>query len=101
MKTDKAGFTSGQGIISVVVIVLIVIGALFGLSQLKGCEQQLKHAKSNIIGLDRTMTVYACNGSIIKQWEGRVQIETKDGIPRFIVDGKAVHAMGTVIIEEK
>ncbi len=67
----------------------------------KGCQQQVSHMKSSLIGLDRTITLYAVDGSIIKSWEGRFQVETGGSSARFIHEGKTVHISGTFIIEEK
>ncbi len=67
----------------------------------KGCQQRVSHLKSNLIGLDRTITLYAHDGSVIRVWEGRFQVEATGGSARFIHEGKAVYISGTFIIEEK
>lgn len=66
-----------------------------------GCQQKWSHTKSNWVGLDRTITIYANDGSVIKQWETKGQVEDRGGSFRFLVDGKAITLAGTVIIEEK
>lgn len=63
-------------------------------------RHQISHWKSDLIGLDRTVTLYDMNGKPIKSWKGRYKVEVNGGIARFIHDGKAVIISGTYIIEE-
>ncbi len=67
----------------------------------KGCQQRVSHLKSNLVGLDRTITLYAHDGSVIRAWDGRFQVEATGGSARFIDQGKAVYISGTFVIEEK
>ncbi len=67
----------------------------------KGCQQRVSHLKSNLVGLDRTITLYAHDGSVIRAWDGRFQVEASAGSARFIHEGKAVYIAGTFVIEEK
>ena len=87
--------------IAVVITIAVLVAVLYGMFQLKGCQQWRKHLASSTIGLDRTITLYANDGSVIKHWTGRVQVETEGGFPRFIVDGKVIFLNGTFVIEEK
>ncbi|MDX1763483.1 MAG: hypothetical protein R3231_04115 [bacterium] len=80
----------------------VVLGMLLAASGCtKGCQQQVSHVKSNLIGLNRTITLYAVDGSVIKSWEGRFQVETGGSSARFIHEGKAVYISGTFVIEER
>lgn len=67
----------------------------------KGCQQQVSHVKSSLIGLNRTITLYADNGTVIRTWEGRFQVETSGSSARFLHDGKTIYISGTFVIEEK
>lgn len=82
----------------------IVTLALFSALTVTGCTEKQRHEyshwKSDLIGLNRRITVYSATGTPIKSWEGRYKIEIKDGVARFIHDGKAVVISGTFIIEE-
>ncbi|GEM_PF-765044 len=70
-----------------------------------GCTERqrkdLKHFKSDIIGLKRKVTLYDCNGRVIRSWEGRFKIEVQGGYISFIDDsGKDIKVSGTVVVEE-
>ncbi len=70
-----------------------------------GCTErqrkQIKHFKSDIIGLKRRVTLYDMNGHPIRTWEGRFKIEIMGGYLSFIDDnGKDVKVSGTVVVEE-
>ena len=70
-----------------------------------GCTERqrknIKHLKSDIIGLKRQVTLYDCSGNVIKSWKGRFKIEVQGSFVSFIDDnGKDVKVSGTVIIEE-
>ena len=71
---------------------------------LTGCQelaQTGKHLKSSMVGLQRKATLYNTNGEIIKQWEGKFQVETGDGgYCRFMLNNKTVYISGTYTIEE-
>lgn len=66
-----------------------------------GCQQDLSHMKSQLVGLNRKITLYANDGSVIKQWETRGTVEDQGGSFRFLANGKAVTLAGTVVIEEQ
>ncbi len=64
-------------------------------------RKNLKHMKSDIIGLKRKITLYDCSGKVIRQWEGRFKVETIGGWISFIDDdGKDIKVSGTVVVEE-
>jgi hypothetical protein len=82
--------------------ILIICGMVFILS---GCterqRQDWSHWKSDMIGLERTITLYSDSGKPIKKWEGRFKVEINGATARFIHDGRAVIISGTYLIEEK
>ncbi len=70
-----------------------------------GCTERqrknLKHFKSDIIGLKRKVTLYDCSGNVIRSWKGRFKIEVQGSFVSFIDDnGKDIKVSGTVVIEE-
>lgn len=76
---------------------------LAGCVTIGGCKNlghSVKHLKSGTIGLKRVATVYAQDGTIIKQYKDRMKVSADDGLIRFICDGKSVIMSGTVIVEE-
>ena len=64
-------------------------------------RKEIKHIKSDIIGLKRKITLYDMNGRVIREWEGRFKIEIQGGYISFIdEDGKEVKLSGTIVVEE-
>ena len=83
-----------------ILIVLMAIGAF--IFQMPGCQQQVKHMTSSVAGLDRVVTLYSPDGTIIKTWEGRIKVEEgTGGKTQFILKNKIVILSGTYIIEEQ
>ena len=85
----------------VLLLVLLLAAALGLASCTERQRKNLKHLKSDIIGLKRKVTLYDCNGKPIKSWEGRFKIEVEGGFLSFIDDaGKDVKISGTIVVEE-
>ena len=64
-------------------------------------EKSIKHFKSDIIGIKRKVTLYDCNGNVIRNWEGRFKIEIQGSYISFIDDnGKDIKVSGTLVVEE-
>lgn len=81
---------------------LLLIGAI----TITGCTERqrknLKHFKSDLIGLKRKVTLYDCQGRVIREWRGRFKIEVQGNFISFIDDnGKDVKISGTVVVEEQ
>lgn len=83
-----------------IVVVAILLLGLYAYVSLPAVQQRISHAKSEAIGLNRTITLYSNDGKPIKTWKGRVQVELQGGAGRFVIDGKAVIISGTYVIEE-
>lgn len=83
-----------------VVLSVLTLGFLF-IFNTKGCQSERKHIISDIVGINRTVIVYANNGNIIKQYTGNFKIEKEGGFASFICKGKKIDVRGTIIIEEK
>ncbi len=85
--------------------VMIFIFLFLGILLFAGCTEkqrkELKHVKSDLIGLKRVVILYDNNGKIIKQWKGRFKIEIQGNFLSFIDDnGKEVKISGTVLVQE-
>lgn len=78
--------------------------ALVLLSLMTGCASQAnscKHQESDMWGLDRTITLYGSDGTVIREWKTKAKVEDQGGTCWFLdKDGKAVLISGTFIIEE-
>ncbi len=84
-----------------IILVFLSMSILF----MAGCTERqrknIKHLKSDIIGLKRQVTLYDCSGNVIKTWKGRFKIEVQGSYISFIDDnGKDVKVSGTVVVEE-
>ena len=85
-----------------VIIIVLILCAIFIFSCTQKQKKELKHFKSDIIGLKRTVTLYDCNGKIIKQWKGRFKIEIQGAYISFIDNnGKEVKVSGTIVVQEE
>jgi len=79
--------------------VIMLVGSI-----MSGCEQakkELKHAKSSTIGIKRVVTLYGCDGKIIKTYKGRFMVEMNGSVATFIDNGKEVKIAGTYTVEEE
>lgn len=82
-------------------LVILVIVVVIGGWQCQSCRQFRSHVVSGVTGLDRRVTLYAVNGSVIREWEGRYNVEVKGASARFIIeDGSVVNISGTFVVEE-
>lgn len=66
-----------------------------------GCRNEWKHLESDMIGLDRTITLYGATGEPIREWRTQSKVEDRGGSCYFLIDGKAIIVAGTFVIEEK
>ncbi len=82
--------------------VLVILAFSFSMTSCTERQRKnLKHMKSDIIGLKRKITLYDCSGKVIRQWEGRFKVETIGSYVSFIDDeGKDIKVSGTVVVEE-
>lgn len=70
---------------------------------LTGCGwlgQGVSHLKSGLVKINREITLYADNGTIIRQWKGRYNVEVDGASARFIDDGNVIVISGTFVVEE-
>ena len=80
--------------------IIIVLSILF-LFSCERFDKKVKHFKSGLSGLDRKITLYTCDGEIIKTWEGNFMIELVGNSASWIDDNnKEMKISGTFIIEE-
>jgi len=66
-----------------------------------GCRNELQHLKSDMVGLNRTITLYAADGSVIKTWTTTAKVEDRGGSCYFLdTRGKSVIVAGNFVIQE-
>lgn len=82
-------------------ILICLLVAFFSCTERQ--KKELKHFKSDLVGLKRQVTLYNYDGKIIKQWEGRFKIELQEGpILSWIDDnGKEIKIHGIFTVEEQ
>lgn len=71
---------------------------------LSGCamvQRECTSLKADMIALDRIITVYGADGTVLKRWDTRTVIAENNGCMWFLHHGKMMGACGTVIAEEK
>ena len=68
------------------------------------CEKftkNVKHIQSGWTGLDRRITLYGCDGEVIRVWEGKFMIELNGASAAWIDDNnKEIKISGSFVIEE-
>jgi len=87
-------------IIAGITIVAVLFVGMYVYVSRPSVQQRISQAKSEAIGLDRTITLYSNDGKPIRSWKGRVKVQLEGGAARFVIQGKAVLISGTYIIEE-
>ena len=79
--------------------------ALSVVSILTGCgsgSNVLKHLHSSFSGLNRKITLYSANGTVLKEWVTQAKVEDNGGTCFFLDDRyKAIKISGTFIIQEQ
>jgi hypothetical protein len=96
--------TLKQKAIGIVVAILAVIILIFWVySDTQFGQRKLSHLKSNVIGLNRSITIYSYDGKAIKTYQTRSQIERPgDGTQSFFKEnGKRVDTLGGIVIAEE
>ena len=82
-------------------LILLVLSTFFYYG-CEGCNKEVKHLKSTWSGLNRKVTLYAYDGSIIKTWEGKFMVELMENVASWIDENnKEIKISGIFIIEEK
>lgn len=80
---------------------LFILLSLPCISGCAGCRNDWKHFQSNIVGLNRKITVYRLDGTELRSWKVQSKVEDSGGTCYFLTDdGKAVTVSGNFIIEE-
>ena len=91
----------GVGVLLVVFVLSITIMPI-------GCSflgargsNNWKHLQSEWLGLERHISLYGADGTLIREWDTTAKVEDQGGTCYFLDDsGKAVIISGTFIIEE-
>ncbi len=90
---------SRSGLLFLLCLLLCILFLMSGCTERQ--RKNIKHMKSDIIGLKRQVTLYDCNGKVIRTWKGRFKIEVQGAYISFIDDnGKDIKISGTVLVEE-
>ena len=63
-------------------------------------QAEIKHIKSDLVGLKRVIEQYDTNGDIINRYEGRYLVEIDGAFVSFIHEGKNIKLSGTIQIRE-
>jgi len=74
--------------IAIVLSIAIGIGAAFFYASTESGKAMIKSTKSGISGMDRIVRVYTADGTLLAEYEGRFNIEDKNGGIMFDYDGK-------------
>ncbi len=99
--TYRIGHKMRKETLQFIMLLILSLSLVF----LSGCTERqrknIKHMKSDIIGLKRQVTLYDCSGKVIKTWKGRFKIEINGSFLSFIDDnGRDIKVSGTVVVEE-
>ena len=81
-------------------IIAIAMVALFGC---EATQRGWQDIRSSVSGLDRTATVYSSDGTVIKEYEGRFDVETNDygNKVKFDINGRRVLIYNAIVIVEE
>jgi len=75
---------------------------VFKFTFLESGRNQLKHIQSNIVGLNRKITLFDTSGKELRSWTTKTKVEDRGGTLYFLNhDGKAVIVSGTFVVEEQ
>lgn len=87
-----------------VAFILTVVGiiATLGLSGCSSCSRMTKRVSSNMGGgLNRTVTLYDNAGNKLKNWHGKIDLESNDQEVFFDLNGKRVIIQGGIVVSEE
>ena len=80
---------------------IIIVLSILVLFSCEKWEKKVKHIKSDLSGLNRKITLFDCDGEVIRSWEGNFRIELIGNSASWIDnDNKDMKISGTFIIEE-
>ena len=66
-------------VVSIGLVVALLVGMLWYFKNTASGQRALVDEKSNISGIERSVTVYTANGDVIAEYKGKIDIETADG----------------------
>lgn len=89
--------------VTIVIILAILGGIIYGLSSTMFGQRMIKKVTSNTTGIQRHVSVYSYNGSLLKEYNGNIVVDDGNGGTISIIVGKDKHtfANATVIITEE
>ena len=76
-------------VIAAILIIGMLLGGLWYYGNTASGIRELTDEKANFQnGLERTITIYTADGTILKQYEGKIDIEQDQGYVKFDWNGK-------------
>ena len=76
-------------VIAAIVIISLLVGGIWYYHNTASGIRELTDQKANLQnGLERTITIYTADGTILKQYEGKIDIEQDQGYVKFDWNGK-------------
>ncbi len=69
------------------IVVAVVVAVIVALNW-NPIKRWFTDIRSNATGLERVINVYTANGDLIATYEGRIDIDSSDGVVKFDYDGK-------------
>ena len=109
VKSGDTGFGIGSMIVALILAAALIIIPFVYMNTETG-KRALKDQQSNFgDGINRTVEVYDVSGNLIKQYDGKFDVETSNsnGTPYIVFDDEnnkrhiIYYTTGTVIIDEK
>lgn len=76
-------------VVAAVLIIGLLIGGIWYYHNTASGIRELTDERANLQnGLERTITIYTADGTILKQYEGKIDIEQDQGYVKFDWNGK-------------
>lgn len=79
---------------------IVLIGLTLSLTGCGALENAGHQTFASMVKTDRRITLYAADGSILKIWQGRFNLDSEGGMIYFVDKGKAIVVNGTFTVEE-
>lgn len=88
-------------LVGIAILILAIIFLVWWMVFPASFHNEVKHIVASSSGLQRTITLYNCDGKPIQTWKTKAKVEDKGGTCYFLYEGRAVTVSGTfTIIEE-
>lgn len=86
-----------------IIIIALVCILLLTIVGCQSWQRSIKDFGSSVTGLNRVVQVYSHDGNLIKEYEGRIDIEVNEygNKVKFDLDGKRVIINNAIVITEE